>query len=130
MRTIKHSFINKLAAQASEAEVRGLSNVAEVVTEQVVKHADFVRKNDAFYIYSDDSFRKDVNSALWDAVIRVADYYDLRQFNVDDVNSIVERTAGEMIKEICTSAGTTSSIGAYETAVPGEVKSFEIEVEE
>lgn len=120
MRTVKESLLNRLAAQADEAELQGLHKVAEALTEQVSKNAENTRSNEAFYLYSVEDLQKDVEANLWNAMVRVADFYD-HDLDALQVNEIVEKFASDFVNEMRVSFGLKSVVGAHEPTVPGEI---------
>lgn len=129
MRTIKENLFQRLAAQASEAELQGLAKVAESLTDQLEKLSIHVRPNDEKYSYSREDFLKDVHSQLWGAILRMADFYDIRRLDAAEVQEIIEKKAQDMIDEIKVLAGVQHGVGAWEDPVPGEEKAT-IEIEE
>lgn len=121
MRTIKNNLFQRLVAQAEEADVRGLSKVAESLTEQVSKNAKYIRKDDEFYSYSADQLKTELNDQLWSAAIRVFDFYDIQSFNADQLQTAIDKIAKSLVTELCTQANMQHGIGAYEEAVPGQI---------
>ena len=131
MRTIKENLMYRLATQASEAELQGLTKVAEALTDQIEKHGNHVRANGDFYSYPDEEFKKDIVSQFWGAIIRIADFYDIRRFDAAEVQSLIDKMAQEMITELCVRAGIKHGVGAYEPPVSGEeLQHVGIEVDE
>lgn len=120
MRTITENLLHRLAAQAQEAELQGFSKVAESLTEQVEKHGSEVREDDAFYSYSQNDFKKDVNSKLWDTIIRIADFYGIKRFEAEEVQELIEKVSEDLITDFCNKVGIAHQVGAYEEKVPGE----------
>lgn len=131
MRTITENLLLRLAAQAQEAELQGFSKVAESLTDQVEKYGSQVRADDAFYSYSQDEFKKDINNKLWDTIVRIADFYGISRFEAQGIQDLIEKVSDDMITDICNKSGVSHQVGAYEEKVPGE--NFEraiIEVDE
>ena len=120
MRTIKNNLFQRLVAQAEEADRQGLVKVADGLTDQVIKNAETVRTDDAFYSYASEQLESDLNNQLWGAIVRIADFYDIKYFNADQVQSTIDKVASELVSELCTQAGITHGVGAYEEAVPGQ----------
>lgn len=129
MRTIKENLFTRLATQASEAELQGLTKVAESLTDQLEKQSTNVRPDDAAYSYAREDFVKDVYSQLWGAILRMADFYDIRRLDAAEVQNIIEKQAQEMIDEVRALTGIKHGVGAWEEPVPGEEKAS-IEIEE
>lgn len=131
MRTITESLLHRLAVQASEAELQGLTKVAEALTEQIEKHSSNVRATTDFYSYSEEEFKKDVTAQFWGAILRIADYYNIKHFDAAEVNTLIDKMAQDMISDVCASVGIRHGVGAYEEPVPGEEKQqASIEVDE
>lgn len=131
MRTITENLLHRLAAQAQEAEVQGLSKVAESLTDQVEKHGSHVRSDEAFYSYNESDFRKDVNSKLWDIIVRAADFYGVRKFDAQEIQGLIENASQELVADFCHKVGVNHGVGAYEDKVPGEtLDKSAIEVDE
>jgi Ribonuclease G/E len=127
MRTIKKNLLQRLALQAEEAELQGMVKVASALTEQITKQP--VRDNEQFYVYSSEDFIKDVESKLWDASIRAADFFDIR-VDAEQTQLMVEKFAQDLIKEIAVRGGAVHGVGAHEPNVPGEkIEEVAIEVE-
>jgi hypothetical protein len=118
MRTIKNNLLQRLAAQAEEAEVQGLPKVASALTEQISKAT--IRSDEAFYLYASSEFQADVEEKLWDIAVRAADFYDTR-FDALEMQGIVEKYAQDLVHEIRTKLGIEHGIGAHEPTVPGEI---------
>ena len=76
MRTINELQLNRLLAEAEEADTIGLNKVAEHLTNQIEKNT--VRSNNENYTYASSDFENDVHGILWDAVVRTA---DIRRWN-------------------------------------------------
>lgn len=121
MRTIKNNLFQRLVAQAEEADVRGLSKVAESLTEQVSKNAKHIRRDDEFYSYSADQLKTELNDQLWSAAVRIFDFYDIQSFNADQLQDSIDKIAKSLVTELCTQANMQHGIGAYEEAVPGQI---------
>lgn len=130
MRTIKKTLFNRLAVQAQEAEIQGLTKVADALTSQIEKNSAYVRKNDEFYVYSEKDVKSDIQNKFWDIIVRIADYYDA---NIDakDMQYIIDKAANDILNEVRVKLGINHGIGAYEPNVPGEVSDrVAIELEE
>lgn len=119
MRTIKKNLFNRLVLQAEEAEIQGLTKVAESLTTQITKNADNLRDDSVLYRYSAAQFGQDIHEKLWDFVIRTADFYNV-SLEAQEMQKIIERYAADMIHEISNKLGINHSIGAYEEPLPGE----------
>lgn len=131
VRSVKKSLVSRLISQAQEADLQGLTKIADVVTNQVQQNADNVRDNEVFYSYSADDFSSDLENQLWGTVIRVADFYNIGNIDAKFAQELVERTAQEMTQQLCKRAGINHGVGAYEEGVPGEKHDdVMIEVEE
>lgn len=128
MRTIKKNLSMRLEAQAKEAEDLGIIKVAEALKKQCKKQK--IRKDSDFYSYTFKELRADVEEAVWDAIVRVADYYD-SPVDAQSVQETVETWADNIINESRIKAGINHGVGAHEPVVPGEERTqIAIEVTE
>ena len=120
MRTINDNLRDRLVAEAEEAEVQGLTKVAEHLTHQIEKND--VRNSSEFYSYAENDLCDDVESALWSAAIRVADFHN-QSIDANEIDKSVKAFAGDFIKDMRNKIGA-STVGAYEPNLPGEEKEF------
>lgn len=125
MRTINETHRDRLVAEADEAEIVGLTKVAENLTRQIEKNA--VRANDSNYIYSSQDFENDVAEGLWDLIVRASDFHDAH-VDSEKAQKLVETYAGRFISDIRKIAGSDS--GAYEPTLPGENAKEILNIEE
>ena len=118
MRTITKKFALRLAAQSQEAKLRGMTKLADKI-DNLIK-SNNTRDNDASYMYAEAELKDNVESALWNGVVRAADYYDC---NIDtaDIQKAVESLASQLIEEVRINGHISHGVGAYEPSVPGEV---------
>jgi len=117
-RTISENHKHKIAMAAEEADIRGLSSLAEHLTNQLVKTA--TRGNHEGYTYSHSDFESDVKNAFWDIVVRAEDYHG-HVIDALDAEKLVETYAEEFIKDLRKTAGL-KPVGKHEPKVPGEVE--------
>jgi hypothetical protein len=117
--TIAEHVRNRLVAQAEEAEIQGLTKVAEHLTNQIEKND--VRPTESFYSYAESELENDVEATLWDAAIRVVDFHD-RPFNATDIYEEVNRVAKEFITNLRVKIGAIDGVGAFEPSLLGEEK--------
>lgn len=118
--------MNRLSAQADEAELLGLKKTATNLKKQVAKNS--TRETAADYIYTHADLEQDVHACLWDAVVRAADYYGAG-FDAKKAQEIVEQLATDLVDGIRITSGIADGVGAYEPKVPGE-EDIAIEVKE
>lgn len=129
MRNITQNLFNRLHGQASEADLQGMTKLAEHLTAQLEKTS--IREDEEFYIYAADEFAKDVEQEMWDAVMRVADFHNLA-LDAEKAEAIVEKFASKLIREVELTFGAETGVGAFEPTLPGEKKvraSLEVEDE-
>lgn len=119
MRTITETLHKRLVAQSEEAKIQGLTKVASHIDEKVAEAK--VRKDDAIYVYSDEEFKKDVEKALWDAALRVADFHNTT-FDASEVQNIVDKYSEELISDLRVLANVEHGVGVFEPTIPGEMK--------
>jgi len=126
-RTVKENFANRLLLQKKEADVQGLTKVAQNL-DHVMDDLE-IRSNDESYSYEEKDVKSDVQKSLWSAAVRVADYYDCN-IEAPEMQEILENFANNLMHEVRVQGGVKHGVGAYESSVPGE--SFErpiIEIE-
>lgn len=118
MRTITKNLSMRLEAQAQEADLVGLKKVAGHLNKQV--DSNKTRPSDESYVYASKDLSADVEGQLWNAVVRIADYYNC---NVDAelAQKEIEKLAGDLVKAIGRQGGVRHGVGAYEPTVPGEM---------
>jgi len=119
MRTIKQNFLERLSAQAEEAEIQKMHALAETLTHQIIKNASNIRGDNAFYSYSSSQLSEDVKNSIWDAIIRIADYYDCG-LDALAASHIANDISSQLIDDIRVLSGVEHGVGAYEPNVPGE----------
>ncbi|KKN61000.1 hypothetical protein LCGC14_0526250 [marine sediment metagenome] len=128
MRTITEKFANRLEAQAKEAELQGLSKVADHLS-NIIKDHD-TRETGASYTYAEDDFKTDVEKKLWEGVVRATDFFDC-DMDAAEMQDVVSKLAKHLIDEVRIKGGVRHGVGAYEPNVPGErLERVTIEVEE
>jgi hypothetical protein len=121
MRTIKKTLFYRLAAQAEEADLQGLTKVSEALTTQVTKHAELVREASESYIYPKHEFQKEIEEKFWDIVVRAADFYDI-SVDAKEMQPLVEKYAEELTHDIQVKLAIKHGVGAHEPLVPGELQ--------
>lgn len=127
MRTVKETFAKRLALQKKEADVQGLTKVASNLEHVVEKSA--TREDAESYLYLEKDASSDVEKHMWEAAVRLADFYDC---NIDaaQMQSVIEKLAGDLKQEVRVQGGVQHGIGAHEPTVPGEApERVTIEVE-
>jgi hypothetical protein len=117
MRTINEKMSKRIKIQAQEAELIGLKKVAGHLNQLAETKT---RENDASYVYKRSDLANDVEAKLWQAALRVADYYDC-SIAAEFVQDNIERFAEELVSVIGKQARISHGVGAHEPAVPGEV---------
>ena len=127
MRTITEKLASRLKVQAKEADLVGLKKLGAHLGKQAEAKT---RVTGSSYIYPEADLKKDVEGPLWDAVIRIADYYDCN-IDAEFVQNNIEKLAEELVRVISKQAGINHGVGVYEPTVPGEdvVEETLIEVE-
>lgn len=122
-RTITNNFYHRLFAQADEADTLGLNKVGEHLTNIIVKSTR--RPDNAFYSYAEDQLKFDVEGALWDAVVRIADFHDC-QLDAKEIQAAIDEYSDDFIKTIRNKLGAVDGVGAYEPTVAGEERSHTV----
>jgi hypothetical protein len=121
MRTINKTLYSRLIAQAEEAEIQGLTKIADMILDQTEKNAEAIRSDEASYNYSSEELEADVEKCFWDAAVRVADYHD-KSFDAKHLESIIKECSRTLLNELRASLQVEHGVGAFESTVPGEVK--------
>jgi hypothetical protein len=130
MRTITDTMLERLKMQTKEAKVLGLVKTASNLEREVNAYEKNTRADDSFYSYASKDVESDVQKHLWDAIVRVADFYGAN-FDADVIQSTVEKMSESLIEEFKKDAGVSHGVGAYESTVPGEVREhIAIEIKE
>ncbi len=128
MRTISKNILLRLTAQANEADIYNDVKTADHLTKQIEKYADdAVRADDAKHTYSKEQLAEDLETAFWDAAVRIFDYYEETP-DAKEIQEIVEAQAGSFLETI--ENMIHKDVGAYEEDVPGEDKVIDKEVHE
>ncbi len=117
MRTITKNLMERLVAQAEEAELIGLTKVANHLTDKIEKVS--TRGDSDDYTYSRDSLKEDVESKLWDAIIRISDFHN-KSVDPKEAQGVIEVFAEKIIDEIQVISGISHGVGNYEPKLPGE----------
>ncbi len=123
-KTVLHSMLKRFAMVAQEADLQNKAVLAASLTNQIDKYADNVRSNDEGYHYDEDELMADLKDSMWDALVRLADFY---QTDVDEefMEKLALETAESLKEEFCSHSGAV--VGAYEEQVPGEEVDVEID---
>ena len=87
MRTITEKFSARLKVQAKEADTIGLKKLCNQLN-RLAKTS--TRPTGSSYVYLEAELKNDVESPLWDAVLRIADYYDCN-VDVEFVQNNIEK---------------------------------------
>lgn len=128
MRTITEKFALRLEAQSKEAELQGLNKVADMLDDVLATHD--TRDTDAPYTYTEEEFKADVESKVWEGVVRAADFYDC-ELDAIEMQKVISALAKNIMDEVRIKGGVKHGVGAYEPEVLGEkLEQVTIEVEE
>lgn len=137
MRTITKTAHARLQVQVEEASVQSKTAATEDEREKMFKIAETikdkldgtsVREDSKSYIYTSSQLEQDVEDVLWNAAIRVSDYFNSTLDGVE-TNEVVERYANKFINEMRVKLGNAHGVGAYEPGVPGEDKNTYVSIE-
>jgi hypothetical protein len=116
--------MKRLVAQRDEAKNIGLTKVASQLSAQIGTVG--TRDDAADYHYEYSELKDHVQASLWDAAIRAQDFYG-KLADAANLQEIIEKQADDFINSVRIHTG--ASIGAYESALPGEIEAA-IEVSE
>lgn len=114
--SVSKELFERLLFQSEEAENLGLVRTAESITIQLEKIK--ARSAKEHYTYSSDQLNQDIHSAMWDAIVRTADFHN-HPFDVKEASEIAETFAKDLLLEL-RSRWNTGAAGAYELPLPGE----------
>jgi len=117
MRTITERLSDRLKIQAQEADLIGFKKMAGQLN-RLAKAT--TRTDDSSYVYSELDLQNDVESPLWDVILRIADYYNC-SIDAEKVQENIEKVAEDLIKMVSVQAGIKHGVGAFEPSVLGEV---------
>jgi len=120
-RTINSSLFEKISMQAEEAELLGLEKIARSLSAQLEKFSDKIRKDDEFYSYAKDELKEDVEGCLWDAAMRVADFYNVAP-GEQKIQELIDEMSEWFINAMESTLNISDGVGAYEPTLPGEEK--------
>lgn len=117
-RTITSNLFNRLLISAEEAELQGRVKLAEHLTEEI--ESSQIREDEEFYLYPRMALEQDVESLMWKAGLRTADYFNV-PFDPKEMEEIIEAQATDLIENLRLRIFGSVKLGAYEPVVPGEV---------
>jgi hypothetical protein len=117
MRTVKETFAKRLELQKKEADVQGMAKVASNL-EHVVEKLE-IRGDTDSYLYLEKDATSDVEKHIWDAVVRLADFYDCH-VDAGQMQEVIEKLANDLMHEVRVQGGVRHGIGAHEPEVHGE----------
>jgi hypothetical protein len=117
-RTISKVLKKRLQVQATEAKTLGLTKTAAQLDDLIKTTID--RNPDHFYSYSHEELQEDVETIVWEAALRVQDFYN-KTGDAKQISEEVEVVAADLIDSIRHKIGGPI-IGAYEPHVPGEIR--------
>ena len=123
-RTINNRMMVRLAAQANEADLHGNYNVANHLTNVLLKYAENEKirneKEEDEYEYSKEELSEDIKDGLWDIATRFFDYYDSLP-DARDIEDFVDSFSKDFIRGL-DNIVPGEKIGKYEPETPGEQK--------
>jgi len=129
---ISKNLLLRLNAQAEEAEVYGDVKTAVGLTGLILKFAEENRIRDEEeekeYVYTNEELAESVRTLIYEAVLRVFDYYD----SLPDAR-IIENLVDDLTNIVCSSSENLVDgvhVGKYEPDVLGEKEEDRIVNEE
>jgi len=124
--SISINLKKRLLAQAEEAEFKGLTKVASTVSSKIENIPVRSDVDNQYHKYSHSELSSDVESILFNAAVRVQDYFD-KTADQKEIANIISSFADEFISSIKTKIGGNIS-GPFEPSVPGEEDTLEVEI--
>jgi len=116
MRTITKKLSLRLKAQAKEADLVGLKKLAGHLGRLSKTKT---RPTEESYVYAEEDLKKDVEGPIWEAVLRIADYYDCN-VNPELIQNNIEKLSKDLVIAVSKQAGIKHGVGVFEPTVPGE----------
>lgn len=123
MRTISEIYRDRLVAEADEADAIGLTKIAENLTRQI--ESNQVRSKNSSYTYSAEEFEQDIQDALWNVVVRTADFHGAF-VDATKAQDLVDHFSREIISNIRSVAKISSVVGGHEPKLPGEKQTSDV----
>jgi len=121
MKTITERIYERFQLQADEASKQGLTKIAHNLERQLAGSSK--RDTEASYVYPASEFKQDMESALWQAVVRCADYYDA-PIDAESAQEVVEKYAEDFVRDLRAVARIKADVGAYEQILVGENREY------
>jgi len=110
MRTITKKLSLRLKAQAKEADLVGLKKLAGHLGRLSKTKT---RPTEESYVYAEEE------GPIWEAVLRIADYYDCN-VNPELIQNNIEKLSKDLVIAVSKQAGIKHGVGVFEPTVPGE----------
>jgi hypothetical protein len=110
-------LLERLNAQAEEAENIGVMHVANHIDECIVKNAEIQSPKS---IYCAEEYQHDIESAVWDAVLATASFHGASNIDALEIQKFVEKVADDLKSSCKNQIKIKTAIGAYENKLPGE----------
>lgn len=117
MKQISIKLLERLNAQAEEAEKIGLLDLATHIDERIIKNAEMKNPKPT---YSADEYDHDIESCVWDAVIATASFHGVSNIDALQVQDFVEKFAEDLKLSCRNQIKVKTAIGAFENKLPGE----------
>lgn len=117
--TVNKMFFERLAAQADEADIQGLTKLASHLTDKLEELN--VRASDDDYKYSSEQLKYDVESSLWSALIKIANFHNIN-FDAVGMESLIKKYAEDIITDFQVESGVRHGVGSFEEPTLGEIK--------
>lgn len=114
---MRKKLMQRLIAQAEEANIQGWEKLADRLTNQISKTGEVI--SDEKYVYASDQYAEDMESLFWDGAIKTANYYGAN-FDAITLQPLIESYAREFSETLKNKFGKLSTIGAFEEPLLGE----------
>lgn len=122
MTKLNSVIFNKLAAQAEEAETRGLTKLADNIKQAIGSEAAA-----ELISYSYNQLNNDINKDLWKLATRLIAYYNLESVDADKLQDSILGVTSQIINNLEEILGVSDvALGPLEPNVPGEIKLAEL----
>lgn len=118
MVTLNKIAHQRLILQAEEAEERGLTQLSSGILTMLKEASE-----DSGEEYSYEEMSAEIYQGLWALASKVAKYYDVENIEAEKLEEVIEQMAEDLINQVEQALQIdSSSVGPFESKVPGEIK--------
>jgi len=118
----------RLLAQKEEAQFQGLTKIASEISSKIDEIPVRSETDNQYHKYSYAELSKDVEDLLFNAAVRVQDYFD-KTADQQEIRRVIDTFSEDFICAMKNKIGGQLS-GPFEPSVPGEIESLEVQLDE